>query len=122
MGLDGKKLEPESNVLLASIENMQYAVTLDVLHTVNTTLCIKFLEILQKTNFLDIYCSLLFFMSGVQVFAAFGPVLKIAMFDKNGGLQALIQYPGKISQIFSIITEYYFFLFPFSIFLRGVWF
>ncbi|KAL0318027.1 UNVERIFIED_CONTAM: Polypyrimidine tract-binding protein2 [Sesamum angustifolium] len=55
-----KKLEPESNVLLASIENMQYAVTLDVLHT---------------------------------VFSAFGPVLKIAMFDKNGGLQALIQYP-----------------------------
>ncbi|KAK4384872.1 Polypyrimidine tract-binding protein2 [Sesamum angolense] len=28
-----------------------------------------------------------------QVFSAFGPVLKIAMFDKNGGLQALIQYP-----------------------------
>lgn len=60
VGLDGKKLEPESNVLLASIENMQYAVTLDVLH---------------------------------MVFAAFGPVLKIAMFDKNGGVQALIQYP-----------------------------
>ncbi|XP_009788719.2 polypyrimidine tract-binding protein homolog 2 isoform X4 [Nicotiana tabacum] len=60
LGLDGKKLEPESNVLLASIENMQYAVTLDVLHT---------------------------------VFSAFGPVLKIAMFDKNGGVQALIQYP-----------------------------
>lgn len=34
MGLDGKKLEPESNVLLASIENMQYAVTLEVLHMV----------------------------------------------------------------------------------------
>ncbi|CAN4085776.1 unnamed protein product [Withania somnifera] len=60
LGLDGKKLEPESNVLLASIENMQYAVTLEVLHT---------------------------------VFSAFGPVLKIALFDKNGGLQALIQYP-----------------------------
>ncbi|XP_051121441.1 polypyrimidine tract-binding protein homolog 2 [Andrographis paniculata] len=60
LGADGKKLEPESNVLLASIENMQYAVTLDVLHT---------------------------------VFSAFGSVLKIAMFDKNGGLQALIQYP-----------------------------
>nr|GMD55113.1 polypyrimidine tract-binding protein homolog 2 isoform X2 [Ipomoea batatas] len=39
---------------------MQYAVTVDVLHT---------------------------------VFSAFGPVLKIAMFDKNGGLQALVQYP-----------------------------
>ncbi|THG05472.1 hypothetical protein TEA_026007 [Camellia sinensis var. sinensis] len=60
LGLDGKKLEPESNVLLASIENMQYAVTLDVLH---------------------------------MVFSAFGPVLKIAMFDKNGGVQALIQFP-----------------------------
>ncbi|KAG6753713.1 hypothetical protein POTOM_041710 [Populus tomentosa] len=60
VGLDGKKLEPESNVLLASIENMQYAVTLDVLH---------------------------------MVFSSFGPVQKIAMFDKNGGLQALIQYP-----------------------------
>ena len=34
MGLDGRKVEPESNVLLASIENMQYAVTLDVLHMV----------------------------------------------------------------------------------------
>ncbi|KAI4319985.1 hypothetical protein MLD38_033514 [Melastoma candidum] len=60
VGLDGKKLEPESNVLLASIENMQYAVSLDVLH---------------------------------MVFSAFGPVQKIAMFDKNGGVQALIQYP-----------------------------
>ncbi|XP_010537118.1 PREDICTED: polypyrimidine tract-binding protein homolog 2 isoform X2 [Tarenaya hassleriana] len=60
VGVDGKKLEPESNVLLASIENMQYAVTLDVLH---------------------------------MVFSAFGPVQKIAMFDKNSGLQALIQYP-----------------------------
>ncbi|KAG8652998.1 polypyrimidine tract-binding protein homolog 2 isoform X2 [Manihot esculenta] len=60
VGLDGKKLEPESNVLLASIENMQYAVTLDVLH---------------------------------MVFSAFGAVQKIAMFDKNGGLQALVQYP-----------------------------
>ncbi|XP_076956888.1 polypyrimidine tract-binding protein homolog 2-like isoform X3 [Bidens hawaiensis] len=60
LGLDGKKIESESNVLLASIENMQYAVTLDVLQ---------------------------------MVFSAFGPVLKIAMFDKNGGVQALIQYP-----------------------------
>nr|XP_043606098.1 polypyrimidine tract-binding protein homolog 2 isoform X3 [Erigeron canadensis] len=60
LGLDGKKIESESNVLLASIENMQYAVTLDVLQ---------------------------------MVFSSFGPVLKIAMFDKNGGVQALIQYP-----------------------------
>lgn len=34
VGPDGKIKEPESNVLLASIENMQYAVTVDVLHTV----------------------------------------------------------------------------------------
>lgn len=34
VGPDGKKKEMESNVLLASIENMQYAVTVDVLHTV----------------------------------------------------------------------------------------
>ncbi|KAK9116699.1 hypothetical protein Sjap_015646 [Stephania japonica] len=60
LGPDGCKKEPESNVLLASIENMQYAVTVDVLHT---------------------------------VFSAFGTVQKIAMFEKNGGMQALIQYP-----------------------------
>ncbi|XP_039123914.1 polypyrimidine tract-binding protein homolog 1-like isoform X1 [Dioscorea cayenensis subsp. rotundata] len=60
VGVDGKKKEPESNVLLASIENMQYAVTVDVLHT---------------------------------VFSAFGYVQKIAIFEKNGGTQALIQYP-----------------------------
>ncbi|XP_035846126.1 polypyrimidine tract-binding protein homolog 2 isoform X2 [Helianthus annuus] len=60
LGINGNKIESESNVLLASIENMQYAVTLEVLQ---------------------------------MVFSAFGPVLKIAMFDKNGGLQALIQYP-----------------------------
>ncbi|XP_077212619.1 polypyrimidine tract-binding protein homolog 2-like isoform X2 [Tasmannia lanceolata] len=58
-GLDGKKQEPESNVLLASIENMQYAVNVDVLHT---------------------------------VFSAFGPIQKIAMFEKNAGIQALVQY------------------------------
>ncbi|XP_039059562.1 polypyrimidine tract-binding protein homolog 1-like isoform X3 [Hibiscus syriacus] len=60
VGPDGKKQEPQSNVLLASIENMQYAVTVDVLHT---------------------------------VFSAFGAVQKIAIFEKNGGTQALIQYP-----------------------------
>ncbi|XP_064968312.1 polypyrimidine tract-binding protein homolog 1-like isoform X2 [Musa acuminata AAA Group] len=60
LGPDGKIKEPESNVLLASIENMQYAVTVDVLHT---------------------------------VFSAFGTVQKIAIFEKNGGTQALIQYP-----------------------------
>ncbi|XP_026386275.1 polypyrimidine tract-binding protein homolog 1-like isoform X3 [Papaver somniferum] len=60
VGPDGKRKEPESNVLLASIENLQYAVTVDVLHT---------------------------------VFSAFGTVQKIAIFDKNGGMQALVQYP-----------------------------
>lgn len=60
IGPDGKRREPESNVLLASIENMQYAVTLDVLRT---------------------------------VFTAFGTVQKIAIFEKNAGFQALIQYP-----------------------------
>lgn len=29
-----------------------------------------------------------------QVFSAFGRVQKIAIFEKNGGFQALIQYPG----------------------------
>jgi hypothetical protein len=42
IGLDGKKLEAESNVLLASIENMQYAVTLDVLHMVPSSLINRF--------------------------------------------------------------------------------
>ncbi|XP_062106633.1 polypyrimidine tract-binding protein homolog 1-like isoform X2 [Humulus lupulus] len=60
VGPDGKKKEPESNVLLASIENMQYAVTVDVIHT---------------------------------VFSAFGTVQKIAIFEKNGQTQALVQYP-----------------------------
>ncbi|XP_027187987.1 polypyrimidine tract-binding protein homolog 1-like isoform X3 [Cicer arietinum] len=60
IGPDGKKKEPESNVLLATIENMQYAVTVDVLHT---------------------------------VFSAFGTVQKIAIFEKNGQTQALVQYP-----------------------------
>lgn len=60
VGPDGKKKEPESNVLLASIENMQYAVTVDVFHS---------------------------------VFSTFGTVQKIAIFEKSGATQALIQYP-----------------------------
>ncbi|KAJ6813669.1 polypyrimidine tract-binding protein-like protein 1-like isoform X3 [Iris pallida] len=60
VGPDGKRKEPESNVLLASIENMQYAVTIDTIHT---------------------------------VFSAFGTVQKIAIFEKNVGMQALVQYP-----------------------------
>ncbi|XP_019092018.1 PREDICTED: polypyrimidine tract-binding protein homolog 1 isoform X2 [Camelina sativa] len=59
LGADGKKVESQSNVLLGLIENMQYAVTVDVLHT---------------------------------VFSAYGAVQKIAIFEKNGSTQALIQY------------------------------
>lgn len=44
LGPDGKKKEPESNVLLASIENMQYAVTVDVLHTVMNNSIFDFLQ------------------------------------------------------------------------------
>jgi hypothetical protein len=35
VGADERKGEAQGNVLLASIENMQYAVTVDVLHTVS---------------------------------------------------------------------------------------
>ncbi|KAJ3677390.1 hypothetical protein LUZ60_003114 [Juncus effusus] len=56
--------ETEGNVLLASIENCIYTVTLDILHT---------------------------------VFSAYGTVQKISMFDKNGSLQALIQYPDVLT-------------------------
>jgi len=34
-----------------------------------------------------------------QVFSAFGTVQKIAIFEKNGGTQALIQYPGMSMEI-----------------------
>lgn len=30
----------------------------------------------------------------IQVFSAFGTVQKIAIFEKNGQTQALVQYPG----------------------------
>jgi len=33
------------------------------------------------------------------VFSAFGTVQKIAIFEKNGGTQALIQYPGMSMEI-----------------------
>lgn len=87
LGPDGKKKEPESNVLLASIENMQYAVTVDVLHTVGHCIPIFFLDSKQTRAL-----TLMFYL---QVFSAFGTVQKIAIFEKNGGMQALIQYPGK---------------------------
>lgn len=50
VGPDGKKKEPESNVLLASIENMQYAVTVDVLHTVTQMFLLTFFPFLAKSN------------------------------------------------------------------------
>jgi hypothetical protein len=49
VGPDGSRVEAEGNVLLASIENMQYAVSVDVLHTVSkigetlTEICLKIL-------------------------------------------------------------------------------
>ncbi|KAK1665745.1 hypothetical protein QYE76_053904 [Lolium multiflorum] len=57
---DGKNQEAESNVLLATVENMQYIVTIDALH---------------------------------EVFSAYGFVQKVAIFEKNAGFHALIQYP-----------------------------
>ena len=51
IGIDGKK-EPESNVLLASIENMQYDVTIDVLHTV----CYQHLFIVSSDTLASMWC------------------------------------------------------------------
>eukprot|EP00899_Mesostigma_viride_P014708 jgi/Mesvir1/23238/Mv09240-RA.2 len=59
-GTDSRRAGGASNVLLVTVDNMQYPVSLDTLHT---------------------------------VFSAFGFVQKIAVFEKNQGLQALIQYP-----------------------------
>lgn len=60
IGLDGKRLEAESNVLLASIENMQYAVTLDVLHMVLLSLNNHFYSIFWQyslgNNILQFSC------------------------------------------------------------------
>jgi hypothetical protein len=50
VGLDGKRLETESNVLLASIENMQYAVTLDVLHMVHLSLTNRFFTLFSDNK------------------------------------------------------------------------
>lgn len=86
IGPDGKRKEPESNVLLATIENMQYAVTVEVLNTVRILFLIK----------MAIYRCFIFNASDIhlQVFSALGTVQKIAIFEKNGQTQALIQYPG----------------------------
>lgn len=86
IGPDGKRKEHKSNVLLATIENMQYAVPLDVLHSVRILFLIKRV----------IYWWFIFNTSDMhlQVFSAFGFVQKVAMFDKHGHTHALIQYPG----------------------------
>ncbi|KAL6878386.1 hypothetical protein ACP4OV_012556 [Aristida adscensionis] len=63
---DGRIVEAVGNVLLASIENVQYDVGVDVLHT---------------------------------VFFSVGTVQKIAIFEKNGEIKALIQYPDMQQQL-----------------------
>ncbi|KAG8366815.1 hypothetical protein BUALT_Bualt16G0007000 [Buddleja alternifolia] len=88
VGPDGNTKEFESNVLLASIENMQYAVTVDVLHTVMIVLTVYF-KIYMSGEFCIKAISSVF----DQVFSTFGTVQKIAIFEKNGGTHALIQYP-----------------------------
>ncbi|CAA3032858.1 polypyrimidine tract-binding homolog 1 isoform X3 [Olea europaea subsp. europaea] len=64
VGHDGKNKEVESNMLLASIENMQYAVNVDVLHTVlnvliivsHTPTCQMNCNKLIATNLISILC------------------------------------------------------------------
>ncbi|KAK6129261.1 hypothetical protein DH2020_036970 [Rehmannia glutinosa] len=90
VGPDGKKKEFESNVLLASIENMQYTVTVDVLHTVMN--CCAYYSLIVICTFSE-KCIHAIGVAFDQVFSAFGTVQKIAIFEKNGGTQALIQYP-----------------------------
>ncbi|KAJ3670920.1 hypothetical protein LUZ60_008346 [Juncus effusus] len=47
----GKNNEPESNVLLASIENMQYAVSIDALHTVFSAFgMVQKIALFEKSN------------------------------------------------------------------------
>jgi len=51
-GLDGKKQEAESNILLASVENMQYVVTIDVLHEVFSAFgFVQKIAIFEKNGF-----------------------------------------------------------------------
>ncbi|ONM40415.1 Polypyrimidine tract-binding protein homolog 2 [Zea mays] len=51
-GPDGKKQEAESNILLASIENMQYVVTIDVLHEVFSAFgFVQKIAIFEKNGF-----------------------------------------------------------------------
>nr|AVY91693.1 polypyrimidine tract-binding [Saccharum hybrid cultivar SP80-3280]AVY91711.1 polypyrimidine [Saccharum hybrid cultivar SP80-3280]AVY91718.1 polypyrimidine [Saccharum hybrid cultivar SP80-3280] len=51
-GVDGKKQEAESNILLASVENMQYVVTIDVLHEVFSAFgFVQKIAIFEKNGF-----------------------------------------------------------------------
>ncbi|KAF6148351.1 hypothetical protein GIB67_025570 [Kingdonia uniflora] len=75
-----KEEEPESNVLLASIENLQYAVTVDVLHTVLTILGILGIWYCPKNCYI--------------------------WKKKNGGMQTLVQYPGTIIVCYILISYY----------------
>lgn len=51
-GSDGRKQEAESNILLASIENMQYVVTIDVLHEVFSAFgFVQKIAIFEKNGF-----------------------------------------------------------------------
>jgi uncharacterized membrane protein len=99
VGPDGKTIEPESNVLLASMENVQYAVTVDVLHTVCHNLLQLLVAYLYHCHSILLYLNLNC-LNFFQVFSAFGTVQKITIFDKLRGLQALIQYPGEILHFF----------------------
>lgn len=98
IGPDGKRIEPESNVLLASIENMQYAVTVEVINTVR-------IYIFQWNFLICVWIILCNVGVSLQVFSAFGTVQKIAMFEKNGQTQALVQYPG-INPICLLVLEF----------------
>jgi len=72
VGLDGKRLETESNVLLASIENMQYAVTLDVLHMVLQIMTSHpFLIINRQYSLLDNIIPFIYFLTFVTGFLCF---------------------------------------------------
>lgn len=75
---------------------MQYAVTVEVINTVRIYISVK----------LPNLCVNLLYNDGIsmQVFSAFGTVQKIAMFEKNGQTQALIQYPG-INPICLLVLE-----------------
>ncbi|KAL2932606.1 UDP-glucose 4-epimerase [Bienertia sinuspersici] len=66
VGVDGVKKDQEINVLLAAIENIQYAITVDVLHT------------------------------GRNVLFASPFVQKIAIFEQNGQTQALVRSDGDL--------------------------